>query len=82
MSYFIIDKSGQHTKEFQRLLGSHGECFVVVSHKEAEVGNYSKLSRVFVSYNPGVVFNCSVYDNVEDAETNYEGAFKVNAIGS
>jgi len=48
MSYFIIGKSGQHTKEFQRLLGSHGEYFVVLSQIEADVRNYSKLSRVFV----------------------------------
>jgi len=82
MSYFIIGKSGRHTKEFQRLLGSHGEYFVVVSRKEAEVGNYSKLSRVFVSYNQGVVFNCSAYDNVDGAETNYEEAFKVKTLGT
>jgi len=81
MRYLIIGKSGQLTKEFQMLLGSRGEDFVVLSRKEADVGNYNQLNRVFVSYNPDVVFNCSAYNDVDGAETNYEEAFKVNTIG-
>ena len=81
MKYLIIGKYGQLAKEFQRLLTSKGEEFVALSHEEADVRDYEKLREVFLSYRPGVVINCSAYNQVDKAESEYEEAMKVNALG-
>jgi len=81
MKYLIIGKHGQLTKEFQRLLSSKGEEYIALSHEEADVRDYVKLNRVFEAYKPEVVINCSAYNQVDKAESDYEEAMKVNALG-
>jgi len=81
MKYLIIGKYGQLAKEFQRLLTSGGEEHLVLSHEEADVRDYVKLNSVFEAYKPSVVINCSAYNQVDKAESDYEEAMKVNALG-
>ena len=81
MKYLIIGKHGQLAKEFQRLLASKGEEYLALSHEEADVRDYVKLNRVFEAYKPSVVINCSAYNQVDKAESDYEEAIKVNALG-
>jgi len=81
MKYLIIGKYGQLTKEFQRLLSSKGEEYIALSHEEADVRDYVKLNKVFEAYKPEVVINCSAYNQVDKAESDYEEAMKVNALG-
>jgi len=81
MKYLIIGKYGQLTKEFQRLLFSKGEEYIALSHEEADVRDYVKLKRVFEAYKPSVVINCSAYNQVDQAESEYEEAMKVNTLG-
>jgi len=81
MKYLIIGKHGQLAKDFQRLLSSKGEEYIALSHEEADVRDYVKLKRVFESYKPSVVINCSAYNQVDKAESDYEEAMKVNALG-
>jgi len=81
MKYLIIGKYGQLAKEFQRLLSSKGEEYIALSHEEADVRDYVKLKRVFDAYKPSVVINCSAYNQVDKAESDYEEAMKVNALG-
>ncbi len=81
MKYLIIGKHGQLTKEFQRLLSSKGEEYIALSHEEADVRDYVKLNKVFEAYKPEVVINCSAYNQVDKAESDYEEAMKVNALG-
>jgi len=81
MKYLIIGKHGQLAKEFQRLLSSKGEEYIALSHEEADVRDYVKLNKVFEAYKPEVVINCSAYNQVDKAESDYEEAMKVNALG-
>jgi len=81
MKYLIIGKYGQLTKEFQRLLSSKGEEYIALSHEEADVRDYVKLNMVFEAYKPSVVINCSAYNQVDKAESDYEEAMEVNALG-
>jgi len=81
MKYLIIGKHGQLAKEFQRLLSSKGEEYIALSHEEADVRDYVKLNSVFEAYKPSVVINCSAYNQVDKAESDYEEAMKVNALG-
>jgi len=81
MKYLIIGKYGQLAKEFQHLLSSKGEEYIALSHEEADVRDYEKLNMVFEAYKPSVVINCSAYNQVDKAESDYEEAMKVNALG-
>jgi len=81
MKYLIIGKHGQLTKEFQRLLSSKGEEYIALSHEEANVRDYVKLNKIFEAYKPEVVINCSAYNQVDKAESDYEDAMEVNALG-
>jgi len=81
MKYLIIGKHGQLAKEFRRLLASKGEEYLALSHEEADVRDYVKLNGVFEAYKPSVVINCSAYNQVDKAESDYEEAMKVNALG-
>lgn len=81
MKYLIIGKHGQLAKEFQRLLSAKGEEYIALTHEEADVRDYLKLREVFQSYKPSVVINCSAYNQVDQAESEYEEAMKVNTLG-
>ena len=81
MKYLIIGKHGQLAKEFQRLLTSKGEEYLALTHEEADVRDYVKLNGVFEARKPSVVINCSAYNQVDKAESDYEEAMKVNALG-
>ena len=81
MKYLIVGKYGQLAKEFQRLLSAKGEEYIALTHEEADVRDYVKLREVFQSYKPSVVINCSAYNQVDKAESDYEEAMKVNALG-
>jgi dTDP-4-dehydrorhamnose reductase len=46
-----------------------------------DISDKDAVTAYFDTNRPDVVFNCAAYTNVDGCETNYETAFKANAIG-
>ena len=49
--------------------------------KELDITNYNKVIEFILEKSPNIVINAAAYTAVDNCETNYEDAYKVNAIG-
>ena len=50
--------------------------------EELDITNINDVFEYVDSYKPNVIINCAAFTNVDGCETNKDGAFKVNALGS
>ena len=50
--------------------------------EELDITNINNVFEYVDSYKPNVIINCAAFTNVDGCETNKDGAFKVNALGS
>jgi dTDP-4-dehydrorhamnose reductase len=76
----IIGNKGQLGSEFQKYFTENEIDFIGVDIEECDISNYNSLKEIFV-IKPDVVINCSAFNNVDQAEANFDTAFKVNANG-
>lgn len=54
---------------------------ILVGHQDLDIGNSQAVKEFFMKAQPDAVINCAAYTNVDHAETDFDGAFKVNVIG-
>ena len=81
MKFLITGARGQLGKEFKKLLNSSGEDCISLGHKECDVSNLDKVLEVMTNYKPDIILNCSAYNLVDLAETDFFNAYKINALG-
>ena len=79
MKYLIFGKNGQLGKAFQEKLQT--ENVFALGHEECDVSDFDRLKEVFESYKPDIVLNCSAYNLVDKAETDFYNAYRINAYG-
>ena len=81
MSYkfLILGASGQLGMEFQQILTQRNISYFAPEEANANITDSSNLMQLIKNVKPEVVINCAAYNAVDDAETNPEPAFKVNA---
>lgn len=53
-----------------------------VGSSELDISNIVKVKEFIKEYNPDIIINSAAYTNVDGCESDYETAFKVNAIGA
>lgn len=61
--------------------GSEHELFLL-GREQLDITQESAVQALFCNVKPEAVVHCAAYTNVDGAESDPEGAFKVNAIGS
>ncbi|WP_110954046.1 dTDP-4-dehydrorhamnose reductase [Anaerosinus massiliensis] len=54
---------------------------ILVGHQDLDIGNSRAVKEFFMKTKPDAVINCAAYTNVDHAETDFDGAFRVNVIG-
>ena len=67
-------------------IGAIPDCFknaeiVPVDVDELDITDYSAVDSFFSAEKPEVIINCAAMTNVDGCESDYETAFKVNALG-
>ena len=62
--------------------GKNCHELVLVGHDDLDICDGQAVKEFFVKHKPDAVINCAAYTNVDQAESDFDGAFKVNVIGS
>ncbi len=89
MKILIVGKNGQLGKEFTKRLGERRPEWLInkkincesVGRVECDIANTGQVLELFENVKPDIVINCAAYNFVDRAETDYVGAYKVNAVG-
>jgi len=79
--FLITGTNGQLAKEFIRLFSKDDIPFLALSRQELDVCNFFSVLNILKEIRPGVVINCSAYNNVDEAESRFYEALKVNGLG-
>jgi len=79
MKYLILGKNGQLGKAFLKAL--QNEDILGLDKEDCDISDFDILKEVFDSYRPDIVLNCSAYNFVDKAETDFPSAYKTNAYG-
>ncbi|MEF3279916.1 MAG: dTDP-4-dehydrorhamnose reductase [Elusimicrobiota bacterium] len=78
MKYLITGANGQLAKEFLKILNS-ADVYAFDKSK-LDISNEQDLKQAIDFVKPDIVLNCAAYNNVDGVETDYDRAYKVNAV--
>lgn len=81
MKYLILGSHGQLGTEFMRELGSRGAKVSGFDIDRVDVSDFGDMDALIKRERPDVLINCSAYNAVDLAETDFVTAFNANAIG-
>ncbi len=81
MKILITGANGQLGREFRKSLEHYD--YEVVAHDRAsmDISDPDSVKAAFSRDNPAIVLNCASYNFVDQAEDDFDTAFKVNALG-
>jgi dTDP-4-dehydrorhamnose reductase len=78
----ITGANGQLATEFQTYLEKREpRQAVALGREQLDVSDSRMVSEALAYYKPDMVLNCSAYNEVDKAETDYNAAYQVNASG-
>lgn len=78
MSILITGANGQLAHD---LLARFGQRAIGVARDQCDLADDASVRRTLVERQPETVINCAAYNNVDQAETEPELAYRVNALG-
>ncbi|KOP66258.1 dTDP-4-dehydrorhamnose reductase [Bacillus sp. FJAT-18019] len=82
MKVLVTGASGQLGQDVTRVFAEAGHDVVGCGKKELDITNLEQCSRVITSHNPDFIIHCAAYTAVDAAESDTDGAYLVNAIGT
>ncbi|MDI1471512.1 MAG: dTDP-4-dehydrorhamnose reductase [Thermodesulfovibrio sp.] len=82
MKILITGSKGQLATEFIKELSQRDIEFVALSREELDITDFNKVYNIIKQIHPNIVINCSAYNNVDGAESDFIQTYKVNALGS
>ena len=78
----VIGAGGMLGTDLILALNSSGLRAVALGRDEADVRRFESVREQIQRWNPGTVFNCAAFTDVDGCESNQEKAFAVNARGA
>lgn len=81
MKLLITGANGQLGLEVARQLDQRHEL-ILTDKNTLDITNCQQVKDVFAEFQPQAVIHCAAYTNVDNAESDYDTAFKVNVIGT
>ncbi|KAA8785654.1 dTDP-4-dehydrorhamnose reductase [Paenibacillus amylolyticus] len=82
MKVLVTGASGQLGKDVVLLLEKEGHDVLACDRDQMDITNQAQCNEVISSYHPEVIIHCAAYTAVDAAETDTDGAYKVNAVGT
>ena len=79
MKVLLTGASGQLGRQLQRAARTH--TVVALDHGALEIANLAQVRAAMEACRPDVVINAAAYNLVDQAETDLDAAFAVNALG-
>lgn len=73
--FLVIGSYGTLGSEFERLLGEQALC---VDRDQLDITDEAAVRQRLAEWQPKVVINCAAYTNVDQAESDYDTAVKLN----
>lgn len=82
MRVLVTGASGQLGKDVVALFQQKGHQVMGCSHSELDITNLEQCQQVINGFQPDSIIHCAAYTAVDAAETDIDGAYKVNAAGT
>lgn len=82
MKVLVTGAKGQLGRDVVLLLEKEGHSVLACDRDRMDITNQAQCNEVISSYHPEVVVHCAAYTAVDAAETDIDGAYKVNAVGT
>ncbi|MEI2283289.1 dTDP-4-dehydrorhamnose reductase [Paenibacillus polysaccharolyticus] len=82
MKVLVTGASGQLGRDVVLLLEKEGHDVLACDRDQMDITNQAQCNEVISSYHPEVIIHCAAYTAVDAAETDTDGAYKVNAVGT
>lgn len=80
MRIVVTGANGQLGKEIAKQGSSHE--LILTDYDTLNITDGSAVAAFMKAIKPEAVIHCAAYTNVDGAETDYDGAFRVNVVGS
>ncbi|MET3939717.1 dTDP-4-dehydrorhamnose reductase [Paenibacillus sp. PvP094] len=82
MKVLVTGANGQLGRDVVLLLEKEGHSVLACARDQMDITNQAQCNDVISSYLPEAVIHCAAYTAVDAAETDIDGAYKVNAVGT
>lgn len=82
MKVLVTGANGQLGRDVTLLLEKEGHSVLACTREQLDITNQHDCKNVISTYRPEVVIHCAAYTAVDAAETDVDGAYQVNAIGT
>ncbi|OME86481.1 MULTISPECIES: dTDP-4-dehydrorhamnose reductase [Paenibacillus] len=82
MKIFVTGANGQLGQDVTRLIAAARHDVVGCGREELDITNLEQCGQVISAHDPDFVIHCAAYTAVDAAESDTDGAYLVNAIGT
>lgn len=82
MKVIVTGATGQLGTDVVNNLRSNGHDVLACDRNEMDITDLAQCQQVISQYQPDAVIHCAAYTAVDAAETDIDGAYKVNAVGT
>jgi dTDP-4-dehydrorhamnose reductase len=79
MRILIAGARGQLGRSLQALLGS--QELTPLEHQQLDITDLEPVRQAIAAHRPDLVINAAAYNNVDGAESDASGAYRLNALG-
>jgi dTDP-4-dehydrorhamnose reductase len=80
--WLILGGNGQLGKAFGVALDQYGISFQSCSSTDLDIRSPQLTTQFIADLKPAVIVNCAAWTDVDAAESDFEGAYAVNALGA
>lgn len=82
MKVLVTGANGQLGQDVTKMLAEAGHKVVGFSRAELDITNLEQCDQIISSQKPDIVIHCAAYTAVDAAESDADGAYLVNTIGT
>ncbi|OAB41812.1 dTDP-4-dehydrorhamnose reductase [Paenibacillus antarcticus] len=82
MKALVTGATGQLGTDVVTILCSKGHDVLACGRKELDITDIAQCHQLIGQFQPDVVIHCAAYTAVDAAETDIDGAYKVNTVGT